>query len=339
MKRNEVRRRQISRAIGLLEDRYIQEAAEYRPGKEKKRRGKMQKIGLAAACFTLLAALALVLKPGDGAVAAYAQGMDGPLTESGAALHTGTIDDQGIQTGHPLFFYLSGQAIDRVRFSCKNQKICFVDWTETRPEFGNAQNFTVDYGPDPAEYAYLLVDWVPEDTIRALHDPDARIADLPPELRQDVIVMEIRFADGRQQVKAITVELTEEGDFFAAFKDYEITDRDDFVRRPDAEPVPREILYGPAMVLPQDQALERLEQRLIEAGYAGEGMRDPEGEPYFWQMPIRAETIEGQSAYGAELLFGPGAMYGRLYGSFAVSQDGSRFWHYDQAAGEWQPLT
>lgn len=335
MKKN--KGRQISRALGLLEDRYIQEAAEYRPENREKRRGIRRKIGLAA-CFTLLAALALVFRPETGAVAAYAQGVDQPMTESGAVLHTGTIDDQGIQTGHPLFFYLSGQPIDQVRFSCKNQKICFVDWTETRPEFGNARNFTVEYGPDPAEYYYLLVDWVPEDTIRALHDPDTRIADLPPELRQDVIVMEIRLANGKELVKAIRVELTDEGEFFAAFQDYEIAEQDDFVRRPDGEPVSRELLYGPAMVLPRDRALELLEQQLTAAGYVGEGMRDPEGAPYFWQA-IGAETIDGLPAYRAELVFGPGAMYGRFYGIFAVSQDGSQCWRYDQAAGEWEKLS
>lgn len=337
MKRNEETRKRISQALNLLEDQYILEAAEIQSvGKKTAVRRRLK---LAAACFAIVAVWALFFRPSGAVVTAYAQGTDQPLTNSGAILHTGTIDNRGAQTGKPLMFYLSGPPIEQVRFSCKNQQINFMDWTETRPEFGNAQNFTVSYGPDPDEYYYLLVDWVPNQTIQALHDPDIRIADLPQELRQDIIVLEIQFADGKKAVKAVTVRLTDEGTFFAAFKDYEITDQDDFVRRPDTEPVPRELLYGPAMVLPQDQALEQLEQRLIAAGYTGEGMRDPEGDPYFWQMPIRAETIEGQLAYRAELLFGPGAMYGRLYGSFAVSQDGSRFWYYDQAAGEWQPLT
>lgn len=337
MKRDKNRRQLLSQALGQVEDRYLLEAAEYQP-ETRKKGDSFRRLGLAAACLGLLMVLAPFFRLEGAVVAAYAQGTDQPLTASGAVLHTGTIDDKGIQTGHPLMFYLSGQPIEQVRFSCKNQKICFVDWTEARPEFGNARNFTVSYGPDLEEYPYLLIDWVPDHTIQALHDPDTRIADLPPELRQDVIVLEIQLADGKQLVKAITVELTEEGEFFADFKDYQITDQDEFVRRPDAEPVPRDLLYGPAMVLPQDQALELLERRLIEAGYAEEGLKDPEGTPYFWQLPRRAETIDGQPAYRAELLFGPGALYGRLYGSFAVSQDGSRFWRYDQAAGEWKEL-
>lgn len=49
-------------------------------------------------------------------------------------------------------FYLSGKDISTVRFSCKNQQINFMDWTEKRDEFGLAQNFTVSYGEDESEY-------------------------------------------------------------------------------------------------------------------------------------------------------------------------------------------
>ena len=241
MKRNETTRRQISQALNLLEERHIQEAAGYRPASKKAGRSRR---GLAVACFCVVAALALFFKPAGAAVAAYAQGTDQPLTGSGAVVHTGTIDNQGVQTGKPLMFYLSGPPIKQVRFSCKNQQICFVDWTETRQEFGNAQNFTAPYGPDTDEYYYLLIDWVPNRTVQALHDPEIRIADLPPEQRQDVIVLEIQFDDGKQAVKAVTIQLTDDGEFFAAFDDYTIREADEFVRRPDAAPIPREILYG-----------------------------------------------------------------------------------------------
>ena len=142
-------------------------------------------------------------------------------------------------------FYLDGKDIEQVRFSCKNQKIRFEDWTETRDEFGNAQNFTVPYGDDPSEYYYLLIDWIPEDTVEALHEPGTSIADLPPELREDQIILEIQFSNGKRDIKSISISLLDDGTFFAVFSDYEIQLEDDFVSRPDAPVIPRAILYGP----------------------------------------------------------------------------------------------
>ena len=46
-----------------------------------------------------------------------------------------------ISTRHILMFYLSGKNIKSVRFSCKNQKIDFRDWSEKRDEYGEAKNF------------------------------------------------------------------------------------------------------------------------------------------------------------------------------------------------------
>ena len=167
------------------------------------------------------------------------------LTSAGVLMQTGTIQNDGSQTGHPLMFYLSGKDIEQVRFSCKNQKIRFEDWTETRDEFGNAQNFTVPYGDDPSEYYYLLIDWIPEDTVEALHEPGTSIADLPPELREDQIILEIQFSNGKRDIKSISISLLDDGTFFAVFSDYEIKPEDDFVSRQDAPVIPRAILYGP----------------------------------------------------------------------------------------------
>ena len=147
------------------------------------------------------------------AVTAYAQGSNEEITSAGAVMQTGTIRNDGSQTGHPLMFYLAGQDIEQVRFSCKNQKIRFEDWTETRDEFGNAQNFTVPYGDDPSEYYYLLIDWMPDRTLAALHEPGASIAALPPELREDTIVLEITFSGGKTITKAIEISLLEDGSF------------------------------------------------------------------------------------------------------------------------------
>lgn len=85
---------------------------------------------------------------------------------------------------------------------------------------------------------YLLIDWVPNATIRELTDnASSTIAALPQELREDVIVMEITFENGKTLTKAITVSLLEDGTFFAKFDDYEITAEDSFIDRPDSEAI------------------------------------------------------------------------------------------------------
>ncbi|MDE6065140.1 MAG: hypothetical protein K2G20_11250, partial [Lachnospiraceae bacterium] len=175
----------------------------------------------------------------------YAHGTGEEIPAAGAVMSSGTISDGGELTGHPLMFYLSGKDIVFVRFSCKNQQICFMDWTEKRDEYGNAKNFTVAYGEDESEYDYLTIDWVPNRIIRELTDnADSTIATLPEEMRSDIIVMEITFADGKTVTKAIIISLLDDGTFFAAFGDYKISEADDFVKRPDSEAIPRDILYA-----------------------------------------------------------------------------------------------
>lgn len=231
-------RETISNALEQINDKYIEEAEMYRPKKFLP-----GFIGIAAA-FSLIFLTAWFTLASSVSVTVYAQDTGEEITETGAVLHTGTIDSSGEQTGHPLMFYLSGKHIERVRFSCRNQSIYFMDWTEKRDEFGSAQNFTVEYGPDPSEYYYLLIDWMPYRTLAALHEPGASIAALPPELREDTIVLEITFSGGKTITKAIEISLLEDGSFFASFGEYRITDKDDFILRPDAPAIPREILYG-----------------------------------------------------------------------------------------------
>jgi len=212
-----------------------------------KRKSSWKTWGMLAACLAVLVIIGGVFSRGNSGlvVTAYARETDEELTEAGAVLSTGTISDAGEMKGHPLMFYLSGEDIETVRFSCKNQQMNFMDWTETRDEYGNAQNFTVSYGEDESEYYYLTIDWVPNATIRALTDHrETTIATLPAELREDIIEMEIPFANGRTATKAITVSLLEDGTFFASFADYKISEADDFVRRADSEAIPRSVLYA-----------------------------------------------------------------------------------------------
>ncbi|MCM1189120.1 MAG: hypothetical protein NC541_07455 [bacterium] len=233
---------QFSAAMSELDSKYVEEALNYGQKREAKNKGRIL-WGVLAACLAgLIFGCGVIFSHRGTAVRVYARGTDEEITEAGAVLCTGTISDTGEMKGHPLMFYLSGRGIETVRFSCKNQQISFTDWTGKRDEYGNAQNFTVPYGEDESEYYYLTVDWVPNGTIRELTDhAEATASALPAELREDLIVMEITFANGKTAVKAITVSLLEDGTFFASLDSYEISEKDDFLKRADSTPIPREI--------------------------------------------------------------------------------------------------
>lgn len=250
----------ISQALGNMDARYIQEAAEYTSAEEALGRGTSGKkdpvkrgirrfFAISAAAVMVLCVFAggiLLFRPyPEGAVTVYARETGEEITAVGAVLHTGTISDSGEMKGHPLMFYLSGEDIASVRFSCKRELICFMDWTEKREEYGNAQNFTVSYGKDESEYDYLTFDWVPNTLIRELTDnADSTIAGLPEEMRSDIIVLEITYENGKTATKAITVSLLEDGTFLASCDDYRIREEDFFVKRPDSQAIPRDVLYA-----------------------------------------------------------------------------------------------
>lgn len=264
-----MKREELTNAVGNISTRHIQEAADYVPVKKN---ANMLRIpfgkGIVAAVLAicLLAGGILFLSPtGDVTITAYAYGTNEEITASGAVLMTGTITDSGVMQGHPLMFYLTGKDIASVRFSCKNQQLYFMDWTEKREEYGLAQNFTVLYGEDESEYYYLTVDWTPNATIQKLHE-GSTIQTLPDELREDLIVMEITFADGKKAVKAITVSLLDDGTFFAVFDDYSITGQDDFINRPDSEAIPRDILYAPEESLSQTERYPANDDLITDSG-------------------------------------------------------------------------
>lgn len=236
--------KRFSEAMSELDSRYIDEAIHY---KKKTRKPVWMKWAAAAACFALVLYAGSMLVPSHEGmiVLAYAYGTDEEITTAGVVMSSGTINDRGRMKGPPLMFYLSGKDIASVRFSCKNQQINFMDWTEKRDEYGNAQNFTVAYGEDESEYYYLTINWVPNTLIRELTDnADSTIADLPEEMRHDTIVMEIVFENGQTATKAITISLLDDGTFLAVFDDYKISEADTFVNRPDSEAIPRDILYS-----------------------------------------------------------------------------------------------
>ncbi len=263
-------REKISQAVGNIDDRFIQEAAEYASGegdsgkgasetkkfdknvsgKEVSGKSSIRKIyAMISAAAIILCVLAgsfvLLRSSHEGTIIVYARETGAEITEAGAVLHTGTISDSGEMKGHPLMFYLSGEDIASVRFSCKRECLNFMDWTEKREEYGNAQNFTVPFGEDESEYYYLTIDWVPNLLIRELTDnADSTIAGLPEEMRSDIIVMEVAYKSGKTATKALTVSLRDDGSFFAALEDYMISEEDAFVRRPDSPAIPRDTLYA-----------------------------------------------------------------------------------------------
>ncbi|CCY22086.1 unknown [Firmicutes bacterium CAG:24] len=91
-------------------------------------------MGAVAACLAIVIAVDGILAPFSGGmiVSAYAYGTDEEITTAGALMNSGAISDSGEMKGQPLMFYLSGKDIATVRFSCKNQQINFLDWTEKK---------------------------------------------------------------------------------------------------------------------------------------------------------------------------------------------------------------
>ncbi len=59
-------------------------------------------------------------------------------------------------------------------------------------------------------------------------------------MREDIIVMQITFDNGKSTTKAISISLLDDGTVFATFDDYKITAQDDFVTRPDSAAIPRQ---------------------------------------------------------------------------------------------------
>lgn len=238
-------REYISDALGSISDWHITESA--RAPKTIRMPVFLRGVIAAALIIAVVGGVFAVLSSPKGvAVTAYAHSDGRELTSAGAGLTTGTIDERGILTGHPLMFHLEGERIASVRFSCKNETLSFTDMTETRDEYSFAQNFTVEYGENESQYPFLVIDWVPRNLIEYLqrggHDS---VAEVPEKCREDIIVMEVRGLDGGSAVKAITVKLLDDGTFFTSFDDYRITDADDFILREDAKPVPKaDVYYG-----------------------------------------------------------------------------------------------
>ncbi len=252
----------ISDALGGISDRHIEAGA----GKIR-RRSIFLPAAAAVLAFVLIAGSALLLtRDGGAAVSVYAAGTDEELTRAGESFVTGSVSDGGELTGHPLMFYITGEKIESVRLCAKNEFLNFTDLTEKRDEFGAASAFTVPYGEDEREYSFLIYDWVPLRLLSALRSGEyGGIAELPADYRRDEIVLEVTFSNGKSVIKAVRVELLDDGTFFAGIGDPEPGEDDGFLSRPDARPIPREEMYGRGVV--------NVEVRLREGAETG---ADPE---------------------------------------------------------------
>lgn len=118
------------------------------------------------------------------------------------------------------------------------------------------------------------------------------IADLPDDLRQDIIVLEITFANGRTATRAVTIDLQDDGSFRAAFRAYRIRKSDVFVGRADSQPMPKDA-----------QGADTLTVTFLDAdGHAVE----PEGTWYVTDRIDRiAVSFDGQAPDAVQMFFTP----------------------------------
>lgn len=304
-----MKRGTISQGLSDISDRYIQEAADD-PGAGKRTGwfGKVFIRNMAAAVLVLAALVSsvFILHPfRNDMITVYAYETDEEITAAGAVLNTGYINGNGVMSGQPLTFYLTGEDIATVRFSCKNQKLHFTDWTEKRDEYGDAQNFTVAYGEDESEYYYLTIEWIPDAAIRELKDhEDSHIAALPGELREDLIVMEITFGNGETVTKAIAISLQEDGTFLAVLGDYRIGDGDTFIQRPDSVAL-KDIPYQESTPLNPGFDMEKMQAEWPGTTLTEEQIEEAKQAALAWYEGTvfsvnRIEYFEGRLPYGEE---------------------------------------
>lgn len=227
----------LSNAIGNIDDKYVIEALEYSSHLRVYRKIRLFSAIAASICL-MISTVALLLKDNQNLITVYAYGSNEMLVNGKAMLMPGGISDNGEMRGHPLMFYVLGNEIESIRFSCKNEWISFVDWTEQRGDYGLSKNFTVEYGRQEEDYYYLVVDWVPQNVIRKLTDNQSiQISDLSQDEKEDIIVMEITYLNGKTETAAIWIKLNSEGKFEAFIDKYQITEEDGFVYQPDSLPI------------------------------------------------------------------------------------------------------
>ena len=191
-----------------------------------------------ASLFLMIGMTTFMHKNRGISVTVYAYETNKEITNGEAILISGQIGNDGQMRGHPLQFYVLGDDIKSIRFSCRNEWISFVDWTEQRGDYGLSKNFTVTYGEKEEDYYYLVIDWIPQNIIRKLTDnKNIKISDMSQEEKEDIIVMEITHLNGITETAAIRIRLDDNGEFKASVSEYQITEEDRFIFQPDSQPI------------------------------------------------------------------------------------------------------
>lgn len=222
------RAEKLSKAILNIDDSFLTEALEY-----KKKRKLYKQLLMAAACMAAVVGLILWgVRSSSISVTVYGYETDVRIGKE-LTLTSGYIDPENPVYENPLRFYVQGNEIAEIRFSCESQWIYFIDWTGVRGDYGMGKNFTVTYGENEDEYYYLEVGWVPMDLIETLQEGTS-FSDLTEEEREDVIVMEITYLDGSEETAAVNIVVQEDGIFEASVNKYMITDDDEFVFQEDS---------------------------------------------------------------------------------------------------------
>ena len=106
-----MKRETISKGVGNISDRYVQEAATYVPiRKQYGSLGGAFVKSMAAAAIVIcvlcvfVCGVIFLFPTGDDMVTVYAYGTDEEITAAGAVMGTGMISDTGEMKGKPLMF-------------------------------------------------------------------------------------------------------------------------------------------------------------------------------------------------------------------------------------------
>ncbi len=221
---------ELWKVIDGIDDKYLVEAMEY---KAPKRPYRIVILGVAAVAACIVLFVTGLLNNVRLPIEVYASETEKKLSGVETIIHNGKITDSGAVTGGTVSFFVIGEEIEKIRFSCRNYWIQAADSTEKRETYGNSKNFTLEYGENEAEYKCLLVVWEPTELYFSLKDHDKGVADLTEEERNDLIVLQITFLNGREATVAIDIHIDDEGFISAKVRKYKISADDTFVLQDD----------------------------------------------------------------------------------------------------------
>lgn len=211
----------LSKTIDLVGEDFIDEVLDY----AHDAKNMTFCIKICAGFVAALAAFLIVITraPISKPIVVYAYGTDQKIESTETVMLSGFIGNDGSMQGMPLRFYVIGDGIRKIDFSCKNQWITGTDWTEKRESHGLCKSFTMEYGEDAEDYYYIVIEWVPNELIRKLTDyADIGIENLTEEESKDVIMMEVWLLNGEKKTMTINIVLKEDGHFASSISDYEI---------------------------------------------------------------------------------------------------------------------